>query len=83
MSRPDTIIIEGRAYSWRALIALRRAQLAAWEAARPRQPTLFALRDDARPRAERTAAGRYREPTLLAWLEDDAPGARCGGQSSA
>jgi len=27
MKRPDTIIIEGRAYSWRALVALRKAQL--------------------------------------------------------
>lgn len=71
---PDTIIIEGRAYSWRALCEQRRAQLAAWNAARPAQPTLFALKDDARPKAERTAAGRYREPTLLAWLEEDAPG---------
>jgi hypothetical protein len=29
------------------------------------QPALFELRDDYRPQAARTAAGRYREPSLL------------------
>jgi hypothetical protein len=70
MKRPDTIIIEGRAYSWRALLELRRAQLEAWEAARPQQPALFDLKHDHRPAAECTAAGRYREPTLPALLQD-------------
>lgn len=29
MARPDTIVIEGRAYSWRALVEARKAQLEA------------------------------------------------------
>ena len=70
MKRPDTITIEGRAYRWRAILELRRAQLEAWKAAQPMQPALFDLQDDRRPVPERTAAGRYREPTLLAWLKD-------------
>jgi hypothetical protein len=65
MSRPDTIIIEGRAYRWRDLLEMRRQQIAAWKAAKPDQPALFALVEDSRPKAERTAAGRYNEPTLF------------------
>ncbi len=72
MKRPDTIIIEGRAYSWRALCRQRREQLAAWEAAQPQQPALFDLKNDRRPEPERTAAERYREPTLLALLQEAA-----------
>jgi hypothetical protein len=70
MKRPDIIIIEGRAYSWRVILELRRQQIEAWKAAQPQQPALFALREDCRPKAERTAAGRYREPTLLALLQE-------------
>jgi hypothetical protein len=70
MKRPDTIIIEGRAYSWRVILELRRAQIEGWKAARPEQPALFELALDHRPRCERTAAGRYREPTLLSILGD-------------
>jgi hypothetical protein len=65
MSRPDKIIIDGRAYRWRDIVELRRQQLEAWKAATPEQPVLFALRQDSRPAAERTVAGRYREPSLL------------------
>ena len=65
MSRPDTIVIDGRAHRWRDIIELRRQQLEAWKAARPEQPALFAVRQDSRPAVERTAAGRYREPSLL------------------
>lgn len=72
MKRPDTIIIEGRAYSWRAILELRRAQLAAWQAAQPQQRALFEMKNDRRPESEHTAAGRYREPTLLALLRDAA-----------
>lgn len=67
---PDTIVIKGRAYSWRVLVAHRKAQLEAWRKAQGQQPALFALREDCRPKAERTAAGRYQEPTLLALLRD-------------
>ena len=63
--KPDTLVIDGRAYSWRALVEARRRQLEAWRAAKGAQPALFELRDDRRPEAERTAAGRYLEPTLL------------------
>lgn len=68
MKAPDTIIIEGRAYPWRAILKLRRAQLEAWRAAQPEQPALFPLRIDTRPKCERTVAGRYSEPTLFSGL---------------
>ncbi len=45
---------------------IRRQQLEAWKAAQPKQLSLFELKDDCRPAAERTAAGRYQEPTLFA-----------------
>jgi len=70
MRRPDTIVIEGRAYSWRALVALRKAQLEAWRKAQGEQPVLFELIEDSRPKPECTADGRYEEPTLLALLGD-------------
>jgi hypothetical protein len=66
MTKPDTLIIDGHAFSWQRLCDLRRAQLEAWKASQPRQPALFELKDDCRPAPERTAAGRYREPTLFA-----------------
>ena len=69
MSLPDTILIGGHAYSWRQLCELRRQQVEAWRASRPRQPALFELKDDCRPVTDRTAAGRYREPSLLDRLE--------------
>lgn len=70
MRKPDTIIIDGRAYSWKMLCEQRRAQIAAWKASRPIQPPLFELKDDSRPQPERTAAGRYAEPTLLDLLRE-------------
>jgi hypothetical protein len=63
--RPDTIVIDGRAYRWRDIVELRRQQIAAWKAARPEQPALFALKEDFRPATQRTGAGRYYEPSLL------------------
>lgn len=65
MARPDILILNGRAYSWRQLCELRRQQLAAWQAARPRQLALFEIKEDRRPAAARTAAGRYLEPSLF------------------
>jgi hypothetical protein len=65
MPRDDIVIIEGRAYSWRALIELRRAQREAAKAAHGTQLTLFEMQDDSRPKHERTATGRYAEPGLL------------------
>jgi hypothetical protein len=66
MTKPDIILIGGHAFSWQEICELRRRQLEAWKAARASQLALFELRDDSRPAAERTAAGRYREPTLFA-----------------
>lgn len=63
MSRLRFIEIEGKRYLWRDVLQLRREQKKA--NARAQQPTLFELKDDTRPTAERTAAGRYREPTLF------------------
>jgi len=65
MAKPDTIVIDGRGYSWQQLCELRRQQLEAWRAEQARQLALFELHDDCRPQAERTAAGRYLEPSLL------------------
>jgi hypothetical protein len=71
MSKPDTIIVNGHAFSWQQLCELRRRQLEAWKAERGEQPALFELRDDCRPQAERTAARRYLEPTLFADMPDE------------
>jgi hypothetical protein len=65
MPRDDIVIIEGRAYSWRALIELRQAQREAAKAARGTQLTLYEMKDDSRPKRERTATGPYTEPSLL------------------
>jgi len=65
MRPPDTIIVDGRAYSWRHLTELRRRQLEAWRAAQPHQLALFDLKTDCRPPAARKVAGRYLEPSLL------------------
>lgn len=65
MEKPDTLIVDGHAFSWQRLVELRHAQLEAWRAEQMRQPTLFELKEDCRPEAERTAAGRYREPNLF------------------
>jgi hypothetical protein len=66
MAKPDIILIGGHAYRWQEICELRRQQLEARKAMRSEQPTLFELKDDHRPAAERTGAGRYREPTLFA-----------------
>ena len=70
MRPPDRIMIDGRAYSWRRIVKLRRLQVEAWKASRPRQSALFELREDRRSSAERTAAGRFEESILLAWLSE-------------
>src|SRR5690348_8371976 len=64
MKRPEIILIDGRSYRWRDLVALRKAQLAAAGKAAA-LPTLFPLHDDRRPSPARTPAGRYREPSLF------------------
>ena len=70
MKKPDIIVIDGHALSWRRISAIRRQQLEEWEKARGKQPSLFPLRDDSRPKSERSAAGRYSEPSLLSALID-------------
>ena len=55
------IVIDGKRYAWRDILALRREQR---QAPQP-QATLFELKDDARPVPQRTAAGRYAEPSLF------------------
>jgi hypothetical protein len=70
MAKPDTIILDGHAFSWRRISELRRQQLEAWKAEQARQLALFELKDDCRPEAERTAAGRFREPTFFALMAD-------------
>jgi hypothetical protein len=66
MAKPDIVLVDGHAFSWQRLRELRRQQLEAIQAAQPRQLALFGLKDDCRPAAERTAAGRYAEPTFFA-----------------
>ena len=73
MAKPDTIIVDGHAFSWRRIAELRRQQLEAWQTEQARQLALFELKDDCRPEAERTAAGRFREPTFFAHLDDADP----------
>jgi hypothetical protein len=65
MAKLDTIIIDGRAYSWRQLCVARRQQIEAQQAAQAKQLALFELREDCRPASERTAAGRFLEPSLF------------------
>jgi hypothetical protein len=65
MAKPDILIVNGHAFSWQRLCDLRRQQLETWKKSEGRQPALFELQTDYRPRAERSAAGRYREPSLL------------------
>ncbi len=65
MAKPDTLIVDGHALSWQRLCDLRRQQIEAWKKNAGKQPALFELRDDCRPPAARTAAGRYREPGLF------------------
>ena len=64
MPAPRFIEIDGRRYLWRDVLQLRREQKKAL--ARTQQPALFELKEDHRPVAERSAAGRYREPSLFA-----------------
>ena len=73
MAKFDILIIDGHAFSWQRISELRRQQLEAWKAEQARQLALFELKDDCRPEAERTAAGRYLEPSLLALIGDADP----------
>lgn len=63
MSALRFIEIDAKRYLWREVLQLRREQRKAH--ARAEQPVLFELKDDRRPVADRTAAGRYQEPSLF------------------
>jgi hypothetical protein len=63
MSARRFIEIDGKRYLWRDVLQMRREQLKA--RVRTEQPVLFPLKDDCRPPAERTAAGRFMEPSLF------------------
>jgi hypothetical protein len=65
MARPDILYVDGHAFSWRRLCELRRQQVEARAESEARQPALFELKTDCRPRAESSAASRYRQPSLL------------------
>jgi len=66
MTYAPFIVIDGKRYRWKDILELRRAQLAAADAAQASQPPLFELlHDDRRPPAERTATGRYQQPGLF------------------
>jgi hypothetical protein len=56
------VIIDGKRYEMREIHRLYKKQK---DARRPRQLTLFELREDARPSSQRDAAGRYSSPTLF------------------
>lgn len=58
------IDIDGKRYLWRDILELRREQRKTLR--RSQQPALFEIKEDYRPSAARTAAGRYREPSLFA-----------------
>jgi hypothetical protein len=73
VAKPDTLIVDGHAFSWQRILELRRQQLEAWEAGQPRQLALFVPHHDCRPAAERTAALRYQEPSLLSWQTGTPP----------
>ena len=57
-----SVEIDGKRYAWRDILARYREQA---KREREPQPTLFELREDARPASQRKAAGRYAEPTLF------------------
>ena len=63
MSGLRFIGIDGKHRLRRDLFQLRHEQRKAYEGAQ--QPALFERKDDTRPIAERTAAGRYWEPSLF------------------
>jgi hypothetical protein len=57
------IVVNTKLALRKELLTRRREQLAA--VAKSEQPTLFEMKDDRRPIADRTAADRYLEPSLF------------------
>ena len=66
MTRLKYIELDGKRYLWRDVLQLRREQKKAF--AHLQQPMLFEVKEDRRPEAERSAAGRYREPSLFSGM---------------
>ena len=64
MARVRYIEIHGKRHLWRDILQLRRDQKKAF--AQAQQLTLFELKEDRQPLAERTGEGRYLEPSLFA-----------------
>jgi hypothetical protein len=56
------IEIGGKRYPWKDILKLRREQR---KEARQAQPVLFELKDDERPKSQRTASSRFEEPSLF------------------
>jgi hypothetical protein len=71
VAKPDLLLVDGRGFSWQRLCELRRQQLEGWRETQARQLTLFELKDDSRPPAERTALGRYETPTFLDRMQEN------------
>jgi hypothetical protein len=46
MAKPDVLIVDGHAFSWRRLCELRREQLEAWKKSEARQLAHFELKTD-------------------------------------
>jgi hypothetical protein len=62
MSGARFIELDGKKWLWRDILKMRREQR---KVARREQPTLFELREDSRPKSQRSADGRLSEPTLF------------------
>jgi hypothetical protein len=67
MTKPDTLIVDGHAFSWQRLCELRRQQLETWEAAQASQPGTIRVEgwiSDRRPNAPppRGTASRLYSP---------------------
>jgi hypothetical protein len=56
------LVLDNKRYLWRDILKLRREQR---KAARQEQPVLFELKDDERPKSQRTASSRFEEPSLF------------------
>jgi hypothetical protein len=66
VAKLDIILIGGHAYRWQEICELRRQQLEHGKPPSTGSLPCFELREDCRPAAELTAAGRYAEPTSFA-----------------
>ena len=65
MSHLASIVIDGKPYRWKDILALRRLQRAANGKPATQQPLFASLYQDSRPAGSRTASGRYLQPSLF------------------